>query len=314
MVSVYCLAYNHEKYIRDALEGFVNQKTDFEYEVFVHDDASTDNTAQIILEYAEKYPNIIKPIIQKENQYSNGGAISQRFIFPQMKGKYIASCEGDDYWCDEYKLQKQVDFLEKNKNYVACVHNVWKLDVNSNRKEILYKQRVNRTVSMLHVIKWKNRGFQTASWLYRRELNDNPPKYLHSVNGIGDFPKVLWMRLNGKIYCYRQPMAVYRTNVEGSWSIRNKNWNKQKEAYLQIYNDFNKESNNKYILLVQPIMDRLLIELNYSYGKHEVLYEMGYLRIMLQGFFGVAISLFLQKHNAELYKKISDYLREKESK
>lgn len=113
VVSAYCLAYNHEKYIKSALEGFVSQKTDFKYEVFVHDDASTDKTADIINQYAKRYPNIIKPILQKENQYSKGVDISQEIIFPRMKGKYVAICEGDDYWCDNNKLQKQVDFLEK---------------------------------------------------------------------------------------------------------------------------------------------------------------------------------------------------------
>ena len=90
LVSVYCLTYNHEKYIKDALEGFINQKTDFEYEVFVHDDASTDNTAKIIKEYAQKYPHIIKPILQKENQYSKGVKIFYQYIYPRISGKYIA--------------------------------------------------------------------------------------------------------------------------------------------------------------------------------------------------------------------------------
>ena len=112
VVSAYCLAYNHEKYIKSASEGFVSQKTDFKYEVFVHDDASTDKTADIINQYAKRYPNIIKPILQKENQYSKGVDISQEIIFPRMKGKYVAICEGDDYWCDNNKLQKQVNSLQ----------------------------------------------------------------------------------------------------------------------------------------------------------------------------------------------------------
>ena len=104
VVSVYCLAYNHEQYIRDALEGFVRQKTNFRYEVLVHDDASTDNTPAIIREYAQKYPDIIKPIFQTENQYSKGVKILPEIIHPKSSGRYIAFCEGDDYWCDENKL------------------------------------------------------------------------------------------------------------------------------------------------------------------------------------------------------------------
>ena len=108
MVSVICLAYNHGKYVRETLEGFVSQKTDFPFEVIVHDDASTDNTADIIREYEKKYPDIIKPIYQVQNQYSQKVDIYKEFELPRMSGKYVAFCEGDDYWSDPYKLQKQV--------------------------------------------------------------------------------------------------------------------------------------------------------------------------------------------------------------
>ena len=96
-VSVYCLVYNHERYLHTALQGFVNQKTDFSYEVFVHDDASTDNSKSIIEKYAQEYPEIIKPIYQQENMYSKGIDIFATFILPKMSGEYIAICEGDDY-------------------------------------------------------------------------------------------------------------------------------------------------------------------------------------------------------------------------
>ena len=107
MVSVICNTYNHEKYIKSALDGFVMQKTNFEYEVLIHDDASTDSTADIIREYEKKYPDIIKPIYQSENQYSKKVPISKTYQYSRAKGKYIAICEGDDYWTDPFKLQKQ---------------------------------------------------------------------------------------------------------------------------------------------------------------------------------------------------------------
>ena len=124
VVSVLCTAYNHEKYIRSALDGFVNQKTNFRYEVLINDDASTDHTAAIIAEYEAKHPDIIKPVYQTENQYSKGVSITKSILFPQSKGKYTAICEGDDYWCDENKLQKQVDFLESHQEYAACLRAV----------------------------------------------------------------------------------------------------------------------------------------------------------------------------------------------
>ena len=122
MVSVCCLVYNHEKYLRQCLDGFVNQKTNFKFEVLIHDDASTDSSAAIIREYEEKYPELIKPIYQTENQYSKKVKIGITYQFPRVKGKYIALCEGDDYWTDPLKLQKQIDFLEANPEYSFCCH------------------------------------------------------------------------------------------------------------------------------------------------------------------------------------------------
>ena len=122
LVSVITLAYNHEKYIRQCLEGIVRQETDFKFELIIHDDASTDKTANIIHEYQERFPDIVKPIFQKENQYSQGGNIGHRFLYPKAQGKYIAECEGDDYWTDPHKLQMQVDFLESHPDYSMCFH------------------------------------------------------------------------------------------------------------------------------------------------------------------------------------------------
>lgn len=119
-VSICCLAYNHEPYIRQCLDGFVMQKCNFKFEVLIHDDASKDNTASIIKEYETKYPDIIKPIYQKVNQHSLGVSATKKYNFPRCKGKYIAICEGDDYWTDENKLQKQVDFLDANTDYSIC--------------------------------------------------------------------------------------------------------------------------------------------------------------------------------------------------
>lgn len=122
MVSIYCMAYNHEKYIRQTFESLLKQNTDFKYEVIVHDDASTDKTAEIIREYEEKYPEIFKAIYQKENQYSKGVKVFDTFIAPVIRGRYVAVCEGDDFWTDAEKLALQVKFLEKHPDYSACVH------------------------------------------------------------------------------------------------------------------------------------------------------------------------------------------------
>ena len=123
LVSINCIAYNHEKYIAQAIESFLMQITDFKYEILIHDDASTDNTAKIIKEYERKYPEIIKVIYQKKNQYSQGKKVSL-FNVKRARGKYIAVCEGDDYWTDRHKLQKQVNYMENNPECGLCFRTV----------------------------------------------------------------------------------------------------------------------------------------------------------------------------------------------
>ncbi|MEN8251933.1 MAG: glycosyltransferase, partial [Bacteroidota bacterium] len=134
VVSVCCTAYNHEHYIGEAIDGFLMQETDFPFEILIHDDCSTDETAKIIRNYEKKYPNIIKPIYQRENQYSKGIRVNPIFNFLRAKGKYIALCEGDDYWIDPLKLQNQIEFLEKNDEYSMCYHS--RIHVDSNSKII----------------------------------------------------------------------------------------------------------------------------------------------------------------------------------
>ena len=126
------MAYNHASYIRQCLDGFMMQKTNFLFEVLIHDDASTDGTQEIIREYADRYPELINPIYQIENQYSKGISPLRQILFPMAKGKYIALCEGDDYWIDPLKLQKQVDFLESHNELTFCVHRYKRFFVISN--------------------------------------------------------------------------------------------------------------------------------------------------------------------------------------
>ena len=134
MVTILCLVYNHESYIRQCLEGFVMQKTNFRFEAIVHDDASTDGTAAIIREYAEKYPDIIKPMCETEKQDSKGDGALGRIMTAHTHGKYVAICEGDDYWIDPLKLQRQVDFLEGYPEYVLTYTGAYIVNANSEKQ------------------------------------------------------------------------------------------------------------------------------------------------------------------------------------
>ena len=123
LVSICCVTYNHENFIRQCLDGFVIQKTNFVFEILVHEDASTDKTALILKQYETNYPQLFRCVYQSVNQFAIQNTLVN-ILFPMAKGKYIAICEGDDYWTDPYKLQKQVDFLEANPEFSICTHNV----------------------------------------------------------------------------------------------------------------------------------------------------------------------------------------------
>ena len=214
IVSIICVTYNHEPYIRQCLEGFVMQNTDFAIEVLIHDDASTDKTADIFREYEAKYPDLIKPINQIENQYSKGVKINAIYNYPRAKGKYIAFCEGDDYWIDPLKLQKQVDFLEANPEYSMCFH----------RSNILNELEINLVINP-EVIEDKdysaNELFEnwivpTASIVYRSSIYTPMDKYINPGRILnGDIILVLNCASRGKIRGSSDTMSVYRMHSGG---------------------------------------------------------------------------------------------------
>lgn len=220
LLTIICIAYNQANYIRQALDGFVMQKTNFKFEVIIHDDASTDGTADIIREYEQKYPDIIKPIYQTENQWQKGVNMGKIFIYPRVQGKYVALCEGDDYWTDPYKLQKQVDFLEAHPEYSGCFHSVKIIWEKGEKKDSIYpsksKMRGKKFVTkedLLHC-----NYIQTNSVVYRWRFVEEDIKD-HFPDKI--LPGDLWMHLLhaqvGNIAFLPDVMAVYRKNEGGIW-------------------------------------------------------------------------------------------------
>jgi len=235
MVSVICNVFNHEKYVRDALEGFVMQKTTFPFEVLVHDDASTDKSAEIIREYEEKYPEIIKPIYQTENQFTRGGKITRRFQIPRIRGKYVAPCEGDDYWTDPLKLQKQFDFMEANPEYSMCACSTVWLDMRTGKRLNKCQTKVDRDVSLEELIlREKGRVFQYATFLVKREVFVELPDWA-TLFKVGDTPLEMRAAINGKVRMLADIMAVYRNNAPGSWTNRaEKNVNFKSAAFQNV--------------------------------------------------------------------------------
>lgn len=209
LVSISCITYNHEKYIRDALEGFLIQKTSFPIEILIHDDASTDETVRIIKEYEAKYPDLVKPIYQIENQYSKGVKISATYNFPRARGKYIALCEGDDYWTDPLKLQKQVNFLEANPEYSLCFHNATMI-YEDNQESRDFRNIETREYTGEEILKeWT---IPTASVVFRKAMYEplNHPDFMY-----GDIILFLSLAEKGKLWGSKEIMSIYRRHAGG---------------------------------------------------------------------------------------------------
>ncbi|MCC3869510.1 glycosyltransferase [Terrisporobacter mayombei] len=221
MVSISCITYNHEKYIEQTIQSFLMQKTNFKYEILIHDDASTDSTPEIIKKYHKKYPNIIKPLLQKENQWSKGVTIiNYTFNHKRAKGKYIALCEGDDYWTDPYKLQKQIEYMESNANCSLCTHAVDIIDENSEEiMNIIRPKNSNSRIDSREFIAGGGMFIGTNSIVYRKRLMDNPPDWYFDAP-VGDYPLQIFLAINGEVYYMDESMATYRVGVPGSWSNR----------------------------------------------------------------------------------------------
>ena len=216
LVSIQCLVFNHEPFLRRCLDGFVMQKTDFCYEAIVHDDASSDNSANIIREYAEKYPEIIKPIFETENQFSKHDGSLGRIIQKEFRGKYIALCEGDDFWTDPLKLQKQVDYLESHPDCTLCFGNALEHWEDGSQTDHVFAALETRDYSGVeNCWKWI---IPTATIVYRKEIIQTDLYNKVKTNRkfpVGDLPLILTCATYGKMHAYSDIYATYRKHIQG---------------------------------------------------------------------------------------------------
>ena len=220
LVAIHCLVYNHEPYLRDCFEGFVMQKTNFRFVAVVHDDVSTDNSAAIIREYAEKYPDIIKPIFETENQWSKQDGSLERIMNDAIAAtgaKYIAFCEGDDYWTDPYKLQKQVDILEADETLMACCTD--RCVVDNTSKVIIEKKggvvKDNKTGRYnLRDFFRDNHQYPTMSVVFRNAHREEVrQKFEHTQNKwLGDWTLWICLLCFGDMYYIVEVTSAYRVN------------------------------------------------------------------------------------------------------
>lgn len=247
LLSVLLLTYNHEKWIAQSIEGALNQKTNFSIEILIGDDCSTDNTRKIVKEYEEKYPNKVKAFLHEKNLGPplSPGKYNYIYTIKASKGKYIALCEGDDYWTDPYKLQKQVDFLEKNSNFVGCSHNTELYYEKENKREnLIQSEQVSGENSIINLIDG-SAYFHSSSYVWRNIfINGFPKAYYYNSPLIGDWFLSMLYAQYGKIHYIDQVMSCYRITGEGIWTKLNKHqkyFNNIRGMYL-----YNKLLNYKY--------------------------------------------------------------------
>lgn len=248
-VSICCLTFNHGDKLVKALEGFLMQKGDLEIEVLIHDDASTDHTPEIIERYRDRYPDIIKPVFQIENQWSQGlKAISATYNFPRAKGKYIAMCEGDDYWTDPYKLQKQVNILEQYPEAVACFTNATYLNEIEGTQKSYVTQLEEGFVSERQVIEIGGSIYPSASLVFRSGSFDyNEISRIPEISG--DELLIYSLVQKGKIYFLDETTCIYRRWTGGAFSAISKDDEKlvaYKMKDIRGYLKFDAHTKGKY--------------------------------------------------------------------
>ncbi len=269
LVSICCITYNHEDYIRDALDSFLKQITNFKYEILIHDDASKDKTATIIKEYELRFPDIIKPIYQTDNQYSKGIKVG-KFNRERALGKYLAICEGDDYWTDPYKLQKQYDHMRANPGCLLCVHAAKKVSVNKKTIGQIRPYMKSKVVEPKDVIMTSGNFIPTSSYFYRaNELKDRP--YFCHISPVGDYAFNLLCISRGQVFYMDEFMSAYRTNVPGSiLYMRSRKSDERKADLLKqriiMLKEYNKHTCNEYDTLIEEKITDIQFEIHCTRG------------------------------------------------
>ena len=250
MVTIRCITFNHARFIRQCLDSFLMQKTNFLYEILIHDDASTDGTKEIIEEYASRYPDIIVPLYESENQYSKYGhlMVVRRKMDSMIRGKYTALCEGDDFWTDENKLQKQVDFLESHPQYSMCFHQTMRHFEDSDRPDELYypalEERDYTGLEMYETCRPAEVSVVMRSDIHKSDVYK---KFVEAELSFGDIPIFLTCAHCGLVHAMTGVMAVYRKHATGLstiFDVNNKKVLRFADDNLKLYKIFGQQYKN----------------------------------------------------------------------
>lgn len=224
VVSVVCVTFNHQDYIEDALRGFIFQKTSSPFEVLICDDCSTDDTPNIIKKYAKLYPLIIKPIFQLENQHSKGVEVNRVFNLSRVKGDFIAFCEGDDFWVDHHKLQKQIDLITKDNNISMVISQAYNMDLSKDqiKQSDVFSLEPTLDLNMYDALLNGAASLPTCTFLVRHHIAEIVKNHFQDFY-VGDIAFKACALTVGKVVWQKGPTACYRTKVPHSHTSRHHN-------------------------------------------------------------------------------------------
>lgn len=264
-ISVLCITYKHERFIRQALEGFVMQQLNVPFEVLVGDDCSPDGTAAIVRDFAERYPNIIKPVLHAHNL---GAARNLESLVQQIRGRYVAICDGDDYWTDPLKLQKQYDFLESHPDHSMCFHKVRQFFEDGSHPETVIDPR-QYLPDVMRARDFFDLGdllrinvIASLSVMYRWKLGNTLPPWMFNY-GVCDLPMHLLHADAGKIGYLDEEMGAYRKHSEGSWwnheSLEHRRANQSR--YIALLEDVRAHLGGRHDQAFGPVLRQLKYEM-----------------------------------------------------
>jgi len=274
-VSVFMVAYDHEKYISQAIEGVLKQKTEYSVKLIIGEDCSTDSTREIVTRYKEKYPERIELITSECNV---GMMNNYTRTLNACNGRYVALCEGDDEWTDDRKLQKQIDFLESHPDYVMCTHAVRTIFVNVKEKDPFVKPMRTSTFddTIIH-----GHFIPTLSVVFRRSALPVIPDWYKELLW-GDVPLYLLVLHHGKNYYMDDVMGLKRKHPGGITQVASRNTKAfvktNMEGNIYFYNCLNKHFNYEHKKVINPVIARFCIYIMiYDLKDHKYIESLQYL-------------------------------------
>ena len=269
LVTICCITFNHGPYLRKTLEGFLRQETDFPVRILIHDDASDDDTISILREYEQRYHNV-DVIYEEKNQFSRGVNIAFDILLPKIESKYIAICEGDDYWTDSHKLARQIEFMEMNSDCIMTVHNGVKKCCDTMVETVINPFKTTKYLDDEEMFMAFMNNPPTASFVLRRDGLENYPDFIREAPVVDDVLR-LYLYSKGRVFYFDDVMCCRHVNHDFSWNRLIQEDAELYENYvrriLDFYVKYDSYTSLKYHDLILQVMRKITSRYRHISGK-----------------------------------------------